>query len=312
MPAVIATGSGGGLDGTGNGVTVTSGDTGVTDGSGLPTRLLLVTVTTVTLGFAVVNALTVGDDLRDAGQRVAAWEPWVWELTSAAFWIAAAIPLVALTRRLRPPAVALGVALLGVVALSLPVCGVHVLWLAGTRALAYAALSETHHYDCSWSHLVYEWRKDLLSVLVFAGLGAGLDRWFQPAAAHAPPPPAFRLEVRDGTRRHWLAPREIERIEAAGNYVELYTGDARLLHRATLNAVETQLAEHGFVRIHRSRLVRRDAVKTLATTPSGDFEATLLSEAVVAGSRRFRAELALSSPMELSGVVPYQPPRGRR
>ena len=278
-------------EGTDAAVAGTNGSLDVTGGAAVRARLIVGVVAAITLVFAAVNALTVGDDLREAGQRVAAWEPWVWELTSAAFWISIALPLVALSRRMRPPAVSIGVTLFGLFALSLPVCGVHVLWLAGTRALVYALLGETHHYDWSWPHLVYEWRKDLLSVLVFAGLGAGLDRWFQPAPVGRAPLPGFRLEVRDGARRHWFAPHEIERIEAAGNYVELHTDSISVLHRATLGAIEAELSEHGFVRIHRSRLIRRDAVRAVATTSSGDFEATLLSGAVVAGSRRFRAGL---------------------
>lgn len=58
-----------------------------------------------------------------------------------------------------------------------------------------------------------------------------------------------------------LPPAEIERVEAAGNYVEIRRRGGRpLVHRASLRAVERELAIHGFVRIHRSHLVRRDAI----------------------------------------------------
>ena len=53
----------------------------------------------------------------------------------------------------------------------------------------------------------------------------------------------------------------IDWIRAAGNYVELKTGDRTILHRTTLNAAERALAGHGFVRIHRSILVRRDRIE---------------------------------------------------
>ena len=61
-----------------------------------------------------------------------------------------------------------------------------------------------------------------------------------------------------------------------------------LLHRATLRAMEAQLTAHGFVRIHRSRLIRRSAIRTIETNDSGDFEAVLVSGVVLRGSRRFR------------------------
>ena len=47
----------------------------------------------------------------------------------------------------------------------------------------------------------------------------------------------------------------------------------------------------GFARIHRGRLVRRAAVRSIETDKSGDFAVTLASGAVVRGSRRYRSEL---------------------
>lgn len=52
----------------------------------------------------------------------------------------------------------------------------------------------------------------------------------------------------------------IDWVRAAGNYVELKIGDRTILHRTTLNAAERALANQGFVRIHRSILVRRDRI----------------------------------------------------
>lgn len=57
-----------------------------------------------------------------------------------------------------------------------------------------------------------------------------------------------------------LLPRQIDWIAAAGNYVELHGSGRTIIHRSSLSSVETDLAGHGFVRIHRSTLVRRDAV----------------------------------------------------
>ena len=253
-------------------------------------RITLVTVASATLMVAVVNALSVADEMTEAGLTVAAWEPWVWELSSAVFWIIIALPMVRLLRRLRPPAVGLPAAIAAVLLLSVPVCALHMGFLGLSRAAAYALIGETYSYDWSWSQTVYEWRKDVLSVAIFAILSFVVDRLTAEAATAAPAPP-FRLEVRDGSRTLWLAPAEIERVEAAGNYVELHTSTGPVLHRATLATVAEQLGAHGFVRIHRSRLVRRDAVTAVMTTPAGDFEARLASGASVAGSRRFRADL---------------------
>jgi hypothetical protein len=278
---------------------VTSGDPGGTSGGtsggsiGQRDRVVLVTVVMATLMVAVVNAFSVADELAEAGITVAGWEPWVWELTSALFWILIALPMVRILRRLRPPALALPWSILAILLLSLPVCALHMGFLGISRAAVYALVGQSYSYDWSVDQLVYEWRKDVLSVAIFAGICFVIDRMFDlPALGPAKADdPVFRLEVRDGSRTRWLLPSEIERIEAAGNYVELHTAAGAVLHRATLARVADQLAAHGFARIHRSRLVRRDAITAVAATPSGDFEATLASGATVAGSRRFRAGL---------------------
>jgi len=54
-----------------------------------------------------------------------------------------------------------------------------------------------------------------------------------------------------------LAPAQLDWIAAAGNYVELHGCGRTLVHRASLGAVEHQLRGQGFVRIHRSTLVRK-------------------------------------------------------
>jgi hypothetical protein len=272
------------MTGTGGGPSGTSGGLNRRD------RIALVTVASATLMVAVVNALSVTDEMTEAGLRINAWEPWVWELTSAVFWILVALPLIRLLRRVRPPRTGWPMAIAAILLISVPVCALHMGFLALSRGALYAALGLSYSYDWSWSQTVYEWRKDLLSVAIFAILSFVVDRLTAEPAAAAPPQ-TFRLEVRDGSRTLWLAPAEIERVEAAGNYVELVTASSTVLHRATLATVADQLASHGFVRIHRSRLVRRDAVTAVTTTPSGDFEARLASGATVAGSRRFRADL---------------------
>lgn len=280
------------MAGTAGGVGGTSGGAWAAD------RLALVGTIAITLVVAVVNSLTVADDFAGVGKPLDAWEPWVWELTSAVFWIAAVLPLVRVSRWLRPPRLPLAAGLLALLALSVAACAAHVGWLAVSRDAVYALLGVDFDYDWSRRQLVYEWRKDLLTVLALAGIGVLADRLtavpvvidtaVEPAATGPAAAPGFRLEVRDGARVSWLAPAEIERVEAAGNYVELHTAGGVVLHRATLAGVEGVLAPHGFVRIHRSRLVRRAAVREMVTTASGDFEATLASGVVVVGSRRFR------------------------
>ena len=57
-----------------------------------------------------------------------------------------------------------------------------------------------------------------------------------------------------------LLPRQIDWIRAAGNYVELRANGRTVVHRSSIGAAERELANHGFVRIHRSTLVRKDRI----------------------------------------------------
>ena len=57
-----------------------------------------------------------------------------------------------------------------------------------------------------------------------------------------------------------LLPRQIEWVRAAGNYIELRVVERTIVHRGSIGAAQRDLAEHGFVRIHRSTLVRRDRI----------------------------------------------------
>ena len=57
-----------------------------------------------------------------------------------------------------------------------------------------------------------------------------------------------------------LLPRQIDWVQAAGNYVELRANGQTVVHRSSIRAAERDLGRHGFVRIHRSTLVRRDRI----------------------------------------------------
>ena len=272
----------------------TSGEVG-TNGDDVAARRRLgwLGASAVALLIAAVNAGSAVHDL--AGAPVDAWEPWVWEFTSAAFWIALLPMLWRVAGALQPPRLKWRLTVAAWVGLTVPISAAHLAWLAASRPAIYAAVGS--HYTPNWSatQIGYEYRKDLLVTLMLIGVGLLVDLWAAAATPRAAGPAAvqpYRFEVRDGARTSWFDINEIERIEAAGNYVELHTARGPVLHRATLTAVEAELTAHGFVRIHRSRLIRRAAVTSVAGTASGDFQATLTSGVRVAGSRRFRDVLA--------------------
>ena len=62
---------------------------------------------------------------------------------------------------------------------------------------------------------------------------------------------------------------EIDWIEAAGNYAQLWNGPRNYLLRESLQLLEERLRKHGFIRAHRRALVRLDGVKELTRTSAG-------------------------------------------
>jgi len=97
-----------------------------------------------------------------------------------------------------------------------------------------------------------------------------------------------RLVVKANGRIVLLDIRHIEWIEAQGDYVLIHTERDNYLTRETMQAMESQLKNHRFVRIHRSAIVNLGAVAQLQPIWSGDYKVTLRSGASLTWSRTFR------------------------
>ena len=84
-----------------------------------------------------------------------------------------------------------------------------------------------------------------------------------------------------------LLPRQIDWVQAAGNYVELRAGGRTVVHRSSISATERDLADHGFVRIHRSILVRRDRIARIRPQ-----DVVLIDGTQLKIGKRYRSDLA--------------------
>lgn len=244
----------------------------------------------------VVAFVTASSDIQEMSRVDAGihWsEPVLWEITSAISIIALA-PLVGMAVHRWTPRednlLRFGLIHLG---LTLPFSATHVMAIFATRETAYWVVGAHYGFfedDGVLGTFVYEWRKDILSYAAIAAV----YWWFQ-RRAEAPPPAHLgedRIEIRDGGSAVFLPTAEILLVEAAGNYIEFHTATRTHLVRGTLSAWETRLAERGFARVHRSRLVNRARIRALKPTPSGDVEITLDDGRTVLGSRRYRDALA--------------------
>lgn len=261
--------------------------------AGAPRRdvAFVLLVAGVAAAVLLVNAFSVVDERRNAGHPVPLWEPMVWEASSALALVALTPALMAVVRRVRPFAASWPKALVihGLAAVAFSV--VHVAAMGLLRWAAYRLIGGHYPALGPLQDFPYELRKDLFTYVALAGVYTGWLRIMGPAVAQAAPPERAAIEVRDGARRHFVPLSEVAWIEAAGNYVELHRGRTPILHRAPLSQMERELGARGFVRIHRSRLVRRDAVVEVESKPSGDYVVRLADGRELAGSRRYRRPL---------------------
>lgn len=278
--------------GTSGGAAGTSGPTGGLSARAL-TALLLSAVFLFGLIRIAANVYSYIADREGAGVIVPPTIAWMLEGSSLIAWAVVMIPCWFAVRRIRPPRVALPWAVAIHALLAIPVSLGHIALMTAFRAALWRLMGLSYHFTApDGSPILYELRKDISAYaeLVFILF---LVQWL--VARYAAPPAATprpaTLSVGDGAVTHHLPVDEIEHVAAAANYVEIAWRGQTLLHRATLTAIESELAAAGFVRIHRSRLVRRDAVRRVVTLKSGDFDVEMESGAVLRGSRRYRGNV---------------------
>ena len=240
----------------------------------------------VALVVMTVNALSSIDD----NPMNPAWQPWVWEVSSATVIVGLVwIPWLAY-RRATPEGGLLtprfwlihGLALLAFSA-------VHVAGFVAVRKLVYGAVGEQYDFGPLERVFPYELRKDLLTYAIFISVFWGVDVLRR--RRHVAPSEPATFDILDGQRVIRVPLDQIVAITSAGNYVEFLLEDGRKpLMRAPLTAVEGDLAERGFVRTHRSWLVNRTRVTGLRPEGSGDWSVEL-GAVEVPLSRRFKVAL---------------------
>lgn len=100
-----------------------------------------------------------------------------------------------------------------------------------------------------------------------------------------------RIVVHERGRSLIVPVAEVSRLSAAGNYVEVHTPPRRHLVRATLSRLAQRLDPAEFLRVHRSHLVRADAIAEITPWAHGDLRLTLKDGSELMLSRRYRSLL---------------------
>jgi two-component system LytT family response regulator len=105
------------------------------------------------------------------------------------------------------------------------------------------------------------------------------------------PAAARQILVRETERAFFLPVDDIQRVSAAGNYVEVYAGGKVHLVRDSLTSFINQLDPAEFLRVHRSHVVRVSFIAELRPLFHGDYELVLRDGQTLALSRRYKALL---------------------
>ena len=299
--SAVTSGDGSGTSGVKAG---TSGGQGLTLAGWRVEWAAVLFIAAVASVIAIINATSAIMESQTGGPPIDPRAAWLYEISSVVMVVALSPIAGWMVWKVPPPIEASTPVWVRAAALHFAAaCVFSVLHIAGMvalRKLGYASAGAAYVFAYEGDLVlpfIYEWRKDVLTYASNAAWFWVFGFWQAQKAAQALVAPAAspaadqRIEIRDGARVTLLDPGQIAWVEAAGNYVEIHTNGATHLARGTLVGFEERLAEHGFVRIHRSRLVNKARVSAFRPTPSGDLEITMDDGRVVGGSRRFRAVL---------------------
>jgi len=98
-----------------------------------------------------------------------------------------------------------------------------------------------------------------------------------------------RLSIRDENGFVFVPVDQILWIESANKYVVVHTTTSTHVARQTIQGLQAKLDPKQFVRIHRSTVVRKSAVRGLHPLFHGDYIVKLVNGAEITLSRSFRA-----------------------
>jgi hypothetical protein len=254
--------------------------------------------------YFVINTVFNGTDAVMDHPGVPSWEPWVWESSSAIMMLALMPALVYVSRRwpLRFETWQQNLPLH--LLFTLPYSLIHVIGMMALRHVIYALAGDHYDFDRWWKDFGYEYLKDVRSyfwALVAIGLYRlwvirfqGEARLLDEPEIGPPVEPVEQPErflVRKLGKEFLLAAREIEWLQASGNYVNLHVRGRDYPLRATMAGIEARLDAQHFVRVHRSYVINLDFLVEIEPLDTGDARLLMRDGMKVPCSRRYRTAL---------------------
>jgi LytTr DNA-binding domain len=232
------------------------------------------------------------------------WQPWVWESSSAVVMLAMVPALVEASRRWPIRFETWQNNLPRHLAFSVVFSAIHVSGMVALRKLAYAVAGQHYDFGVWYSNFGYEYLKDVRTYFwMLAGIGLyrlWVMRFQGEARLLVEPdvgPPVESVEqperflVRKLGKEFLLAAREIEWLQASGNYVNLHVRGRDYPLRATMASIEARLDAQRFVRVHRSYVANLDFLAEIEPLDTGDARLLMRDGVKIPCSRRYRAAL---------------------
>ncbi|HWV15761.1 MAG TPA: LytTR family DNA-binding domain-containing protein [Cellvibrio sp.] len=257
------------------------------------------------LAWFAINVLVLAStrimEFKRDGHRIPAWEPFTWEVSSCVVLLLL-IPLGLWLNdhwfsRLRFKAW-----LVAHLLATLPFSLLHVGGMVGLRHLSYSLMGAHYEFGNLPTELVYEYRKDAQAYITLALVIAGyrfILRRLQGEASYLadsgesessePAAPPERLLIKKLGREFLIQTRDIEWIEAAGNYANLHSKNSVYPMRITMDKLEKMLPSN-FTRIHRSSIVNLEYIQEMQALDTGDYQVTLRNQVKLTLSRRYRED----------------------
>ncbi|WP_308910894.1 LytTR family DNA-binding domain-containing protein [Pseudokordiimonas caeni] len=252
-------------------------------------------VIAITGVFLVVNANTMVSDYESVGQSIDWRKPVLYEFTSA-LAILIMLPGIIATGERWPPRGGTWWRHLPVYLASTIVFSAgHITLMVLMRMAAFPLLFDGD-YDFFYRGLgavPYEFWKDARTFVLLFG---GFILFGDALKAAAKRSGGLPIELKSGATRILLDPADFLFAKGAANYAEITSGSGESLARITLSELQEKLAAEGVpaVRIHRSYIVNRAAIRTIDPIAGGDMKLTLKDGRTLRASRRYRAELEAS------------------
>lgn len=253
---------------------------------------------------AAFNSVVAIMDGQRAGSGAALWEPPVWEFSSNLMLIALMPLLLAADRRFPLQNEAWRRSLCAHLLASIAYSLLHVLGMVALRMLIYVLAGSRYDFGDWPTQWLYEYLKDVRAyfyvlaivhayrfvILRLQGEASLLD-----APDQGPPvEPVDRPErflVRKLGKEFLVAARDIEWLEAEGNYVNLHVKGQLYPLRSTMAAIEPRLDPSRFQRVHRSYIVNLDQLAEIEPLDTGDARLRLRDGTQLPCSRTYRPAL---------------------